>query len=205
MLAVSSLRDFERFVRACAFRSAQLLNKAELARDVGISPSTAGEWLSVLEASNQVFLLEPWFDNRTKSLVKAPKLYLNDTGLLCHLLGIRSVVELLASPYAGPVWETLVCGELRRQLKNGERDGDLHFWRDRTKEVDFVIHRAGRFELLEAKCTEHPGGRDLTQLRRVRRELPADSVERSRIVCRAPHAFPLGDDIWATPFAGMAE
>ncbi len=68
---VGSLRDFERFVRACALRSANLLNKADLARDVGIASSTANHWLSMLEASGQVILLEPWFSNRTKSIVKA--------------------------------------------------------------------------------------------------------------------------------------
>ena len=92
---VGNLRDFERFLRACAIRSANLLNKADLARDVGIAPSTANLWLSTLEASGQVFLLEPWFSNKTKSLVKSPKLYIADTGLLCALLNIRSEVALL--------------------------------------------------------------------------------------------------------------
>ena len=87
---VGSLRDFERLLRACALRSANLLNKADLERDVGIAPSTANHWLSMLEASGQIVLLEPWFSNRTKSIVKSPKLYLADTGLLCALLNIRS-------------------------------------------------------------------------------------------------------------------
>src|SRR5215469_14873528 len=77
---VGSLREFERFLRACALRSANLLNKADLARDVGIAPSTANHWLSALQASGQVVLLEPWFSNRTKSIVKSPKLYLADSG-----------------------------------------------------------------------------------------------------------------------------
>ena len=93
---VGNLRDFERFLRACALRSANLLNKADLARDVGIAPSTANHWLSTLEASGQVVLLEPWFSNRTKSIVKSPKLYLADTGLLCALLNIRSEDALRA-------------------------------------------------------------------------------------------------------------
>ena len=76
---IGSLRDFERFLRACALGSANLLNKADLARDVGIAPSTANRWLSALEGSGQVKLLEPWFSNLTKSIVKSPKLYLSDT------------------------------------------------------------------------------------------------------------------------------
>jgi predicted AAA+ superfamily ATPase len=83
ILNVKNLRDFERFIRACAARSAQLLNMSDLARDVGIKSQTAREWLSVLEASNQISLLEPFFENVGKRIVKSPKLYMNDPGFLC--------------------------------------------------------------------------------------------------------------------------
>lgn len=202
LLAVGSLRDFERFLRACALRSAQVLNKAELARDVGISPPTAAAWLSVLEASNQAFLLEPWFSNKTKSLVKAPKLFLCDTGLLCWLLGIRSRQDLLDSPYCGAIWETYVCGELRKKVKRGER-GDLFYWRDRTKEADFLLHRGGKYELLDAKWNEIPGARDARQLEKVRHEFPKGSVNRAALVCRTKNAYPLGDGLHAIPVEGV--
>jgi len=176
LLNVGSLRNFERFLRAAALRSAQLLNKADLARDVGVSPPTAAQWLSVLEASGQVFLLEPWFSNRTKSLVKTPKLYLADSGLLCALVGVRTTEEMLASPLAGALWETVVASELRRGLLNAGRPGELFFWRQREREVDFVIHRGGRFLLAESKWTELPDARDTANLHRVASELPAGSV-----------------------------
>ena len=200
LLEVGSLRDYERFLRACALRSAQSLNKAELARDVGISPSTAAAWLSVLEASNQVQLLEPWFANKTKSLVKSPKLYLCDTGLLCYLLGVRTMEDLLETPYAGAIWETFVCAELRKKLRTADR-GDLFFWRDRTKEVDFLIHKAGRFELLEAKWSEQPDTRGAAVLARVADELPAGSVKRTALVCRTRNAYPMKGKIQAVPVA----
>jgi len=136
---VGSLRDFERFLRACALRSANLLNKADLARDIGIAPSTANQWLSVLEASGQIVLLEPWFSNRTKSMVKSPKLYIADTGLLCALLNIRSEEALRQSPAAGAIWETFVFAQLRHRERLAGRAGSLFFWRDRTREVDFVV------------------------------------------------------------------
>ncbi|HEY0882038.1 MAG TPA: ATP-binding protein, partial [Archangium sp.] len=126
LVNVGSLRDFERFVRACALRSGQLLNKSELARDVGISAPTANEWLSVLVASNQVVLLEPWFSNGTKSMVKSPKLYWGDAGFLTWLLGIRDEGELLRSPLAGAIWETFVCSELRRRQLSLEGGTSLH-------------------------------------------------------------------------------
>src|SRR5215471_18965798 len=104
---VGSLRDFERFLRACALRSANLLNKADLARDVGIAPSTANHWLSALQASGQVVLLEPWFSNRAKSIIKTAKLYLADTGLLCAFLNVRSVEWTARAllPSSVPHWD----------------------------------------------------------------------------------------------------
>lgn len=194
-LRVGSLRDFERFVRATALRSAQLLNKAELARDVAISGSTSGEWLALLERGGIVTLLEPWFSNRGKSLVKTPKLYLRDTGLAAFLMGIRSEDELVAAPLAGAIWETFVCGELRRALAEGRSARQLHFWRDRTKEADFLIHAGGRFTIADAKWTETPDAADARRLLRIRDELPAGRVERMAIVCRTAHRHPLTPDI----------
>lgn len=191
LVNVGSLRDFERFVRACALRSGQLLNKAELARDVGISAPTANEWLGVLMASNQVVLLEPWFNNRTKSMVKSPKLYWSDPGFLTWLLGIRDEAELLRSPLAGAIWETFVCAELRRRQLALEGGTTLHFWRDRGREVDFVIHRGGRFELMEAKLTADPTRRDAAQLEEVA-ALLGEQVSAQRILCRAAEPVQLG-------------
>ncbi|MEW6218015.1 MAG: ATP-binding protein [Thermodesulfobacteriota bacterium] len=190
LLQVGSLRNFERFIRACALRSAQLLNKAELARDVGVSPSTADQWLSVLVASNQVSLLEPWFSSRTKSLVKSPKLYLNDSGLLCFLLGIRNEGDLLVSPLAGAVWETAVYAELRKQLAPAEGTGSLFFWRDRTGEVDFLLHRGGRFRLMEAKWTETPTFRDFQAMDAAAEKLGSPWVDERVVVARTDRSYP---------------
>ena len=191
-LQVSSLRDYERFLRAAALRSAQLLNRADLARDVGISPSTSAAWLSALEASHQLVLLEPWFTNPTKALVKRPKLYLRDAGLAAFLAGVRTTDALHSSPLAGALWETLVCSEIRRAQANRRGGWELHFWRDRTREADFLLHRAGEFHLGEAKWTEHPDPRDAGVLRKVARELPDGVVRTMSIFCRAPNPYPIG-------------
>jgi uncharacterized protein len=195
---VGSLRDFERFLRACALRSANLLNKADLARDVGIAPSTATLWLSMLEASGQVVLLEPWFSNRTRSITKSPKLYLADTGLLCALLNIRSAEELRRAPAAGAVWETFVFAQLRHRERQAGRAASLYFWRDRAREVDFVIDAGGRMELFEAKWTELPSAGDTVNLAFVR-GLPGLRVASASVVCRTLHGFPLPDGFRALP------
>src|SRR6202789_1044047 len=196
---VGNLRDFERFVRACALRSANLLNMADLARDVGISPSTANHWLSMLEASGQVVLLEPWFSNRTKSIVKSPKLYFADTGLLCALLNIRTEEALRQSPALGAIWETFVFAQLRDRERRAGREGGLFFWRDRSREVDFVIDSGGRLELFEAKWTELPDAGDTVNLDFVRNVVGTSRVMGGAVVARPPNAFPFSNGFRAIP------
>jgi predicted AAA+ superfamily ATPase len=200
---VGSLRDFERFLRACALRSANLLNKADLARDVGIAPSTANQWLSMLETSGQAMLLEPWFSNRTKSLVKSPKLYLADTGLLCALLNIRTVADLRDSPAAGAIWETYVFAQLRARERLAGRVHSLFFWRDRSREVDFVVDVGGRLELLEAKWTELPDAGDTANLEFVRNAVGRSKFGKGAVVCRTPNSFPFASGIRAIPITEL--
>lgn len=192
MLQVGSLRDFERFLRACALRTSQMVNRAELARDVGIAPSTAGEWLSVLERSGIIAFLEPWFSNRTKTLVKTPKLHFCDSGLCAFLMGMQTLGDLYSSPLNGALWETTIFSELRRLLS--VRGGwQLHYWRDRSKEADFLLHKAGNFHLADAKWSENPSNPG--KLAQVKDEL--DPVLRAAIICRTADSFPLSKGIEA--------
>jgi predicted AAA+ superfamily ATPase len=196
---VGSLRDFERFMRACALRSGNLLNKADLARDIGIAPSTANQWLSVLEASGQIVLLEPFFSNRTKAIVKSPKLYVADTGVLCALLNIRDEAALRDAPALGAIWETFVFAQLRHRERRAGRRRSLYFWRDRTREVDFVVEIAGRVELFEAKWTELPEASDAVNLAFVQQLMGRRKVTAASIVCRAANAYPINQSIRCLP------
>jgi predicted AAA+ superfamily ATPase len=195
LLRVGNLRDFDRFLRACALRSAQILNRSDLARDVGISPSTAGEWLSVLEASRQVVLLEPWFSNRTRSIVKSPKLYLADTGLLCALLRISSPAQVPLHPYAGAIWETYVVSELRRTLSNRSPASRLHFWSDRRRDVDLVLEQDGALRAWDAKLHALPDDGDTAQLRYFREQVGADAVRSLAVVTPGERSFPLAGGV----------
>jgi len=196
---VGNLRDFERFLRACALRSANLLNKADLARDVGISPTTANHWLSTLEASGQVVLLEPWFSNRTKSIVKSPKLYLADSGLLCALLNIHSEQALYQAPAAGAIWETFVFAQLRECERRAGRVWSLFFWRDRTREVDFVVEVGGRLELFEAKWTEVPTATDTVNLEFPRKVVGKSGIAEGAVISRTPNGYPLANGLRTMP------
>jgi predicted AAA+ superfamily ATPase len=152
VLNVQDLSTFQRFLRLCAARSGQLLNLSALASETGISHSTARAWLSVLEASDLVFLLPPYHRNFGKRLVKSPKLYLVDVGLACWLLGIRSVEVLNLHPLRGALFETWVVSEFLKARLNAGQPADLYFWRDNNGlEADLVFEVEGRLQPVEIK------------------------------------------------------
>lgn len=147
VLNVGDLETFERFLRLCAGRAGQLLNYSSLAADCGVSVMTAKRWLSVLKASFTVMLLPQHHQNFNKRLVKSPKLYFYDTGLLCYLLGIRSPEELATHSARGAIFEDFVVSELSKNCFNAGLEPPLFFWRDTAgHEVDLLIERpAGLF------------------------------------------------------------
>lgn len=152
LLNVANLQTFQRFVAMCAARSGQLLNLNAMASDCGISQPTARQWLTVLQASHLLTLLPPHHRNFGKRLVKTPKLYFLDTGLLCWLLRIGSAEDLLIHPARGAVFETWVVAEALKHRFNLGLPADLYFWRDNHGlEVDLVFESAGRLHSVECK------------------------------------------------------
>ena len=191
LLNVNSLRDFDRFMRACAIRSGSTLNKAELAKDVGIHHKTANDWIGVLAASNQVTLLEPYFNNETKRIVKSPKLYFNDTGVLCSLLGLR---ESNIAEYAdiGKIWETHLFAKMR--MENGIREvgASLWFYRDQVGlEVDFLAEKAGQLDLIEAKWSQNPSSKSTTPMKKLSKKL--SNISATKVASRTQQSYPLED------------
>ncbi|WP_338414807.1 ATP-binding protein [uncultured Sphaerotilus sp.] len=152
MLAVRDLSLFQRFLRLCAARSGQLLNLSALAGDCGITHVTAREWLTVLEASYLVMLLRPYHRNFGKRLVKTPKLYLLDPGLMAWLLGIRSTETLGTHAQRGALFETLIVTECVKHAFHRGEAADLYFWRDGAGlEVDLLRERDGHLQAMELK------------------------------------------------------
>ena len=151
-LNVQDLSTFQRFLRLCAGRTGQLLNLSALAGEAGISQSTARAWMSVLEASDLVFLLPPYHRNFGKRLIKSPKLYFVDVGLACWLLGIRSTGVLALHPLRGALFETWVVGEFLKARCNAGLSSDLYFWRDNNGlEADVLFEQGGRLQTVEIK------------------------------------------------------
>lgn len=154
--AVSAIRDlstFRRFLALVASRHGQLLNRTDLAGPLGVSVPTIGQWLSILETTGQILLVPPHFENFGKRLVKSPKLYLVDSGLACHLLGIETEAALARSPFAGVVFAGVVASEIvKLQTSAGLRPSIFHFRDEQGLEIDFVVPLgAGKLGLFEAK------------------------------------------------------
>lgn len=152
LLNVGNLLTFQRFISMCAARSAQMINLNSLASDCGISQPTARQWLTVLQASHLITLLPPYYRNFGKRLVKTPKLYFLDTGLLCHLLRIAEPEDLRTHAMRGAVFETWVVSETLKHRYNQGLPADLYYWRDNHGlEVDLVFEHAGKLHSVDCK------------------------------------------------------
>lgn len=142
LINVRDLAAFQRFLRMCAARTGQMLNLSALAADCGITHNTAKSWISILEASYLVVLLQPWHRNLGKRLVKTPKLYFLDTGLAAWLAGVRKPEDLELGAMRGPLFETWLVSELTKHLCNHALPNRLYFWRDSTgNEVDLLVEQ----------------------------------------------------------------
>jgi len=140
ILEISNLNTFSTFLKLCAGRVGQLLNMSELANDVGVSVNSIKSWISVLESSYILFKLHPHYQNFSKRLIKMPKLYFYDTGLACHLLGIRKNEQVGTHFLKGALFENLIILELAKRSLNAGRDPNLYFWRDhKGKEIDVIM------------------------------------------------------------------
>lgn len=154
IIEVKNLHDFQRFLRVTAGRVGQLVNYSDIANDVGVSDVTIRAWLHALQVSGIIYLLAPFHANIGKRLIKSPKFYFADHGLLCHLLGIHSEKEWQESMFKGNIWENIVLMELVKseRLRPNEH---IFFYRDHNGvEIDFIVEKGQTLYLIEAKAGE---------------------------------------------------
>lgn len=144
--------DFNRFLGLCAGRIGQLLNINSLANDSGVRVETIKEWLSILEASYVIKLIQPWHENFNKRIIKSPKIYFIDTGLACSVLGIDNANQIHTHFLKGGLFENLIIIDaIKQQLNRGKADR-IYFWRDsHGNEIDMIINRGDRLEPFEIK------------------------------------------------------
>lgn len=197
ILRVADLQDFNRFIRACALRSSQVLNYSDLARDTGIAPNTARKWLGLLQTSAVVALIETYYGNRTKRLIKSPKLVFLDTGLAVFLAGFRDEEDLFNSSLAGPIWESYVYGQILRQAGSQGEPITINYWRTANgPEVDLVLEQGGRSVVaIECKLKERPDLADCAGLRALE-EAEKGRIKKKFVVCRTKATYKLSDGTW---------
>jgi predicted AAA+ superfamily ATPase len=154
LINVRDLTQFERFVKLCAARAGQLLNLSNLGNEAGIDHSTAQRWITALEASFIVFRLPPHFSNFSKRIIKSPKLYFYDTGLLSFLLNIRDSNDLTHHPLRGQIFENYIAGELVKNAFNAVDEPNIYFFRDSTgHEIDFLLEHPDGVIPIEVKAS----------------------------------------------------
>ena len=182
--AIDSLK-FLRFITATAARCSQMLNVAEIAQDADINQKQAKDWLQILETLGIIFYLHPYSNNLLKRLVKTPKLYFYDTGLVCHLTRWSSPEVLENGAMNGAVLENYVVSEIAKTWLNSGKEPYMYYYRDKdAKEIDIVLEHDGILNPIEIKKTSNPG----TELTRVFSLLDKASVPRGKgaVVCMKP-------------------
>ncbi|WP_293311389.1 ATP-binding protein [Pedobacter sp. UBA5917] len=155
LLNIKDLRTFRTFIGLCANQAGQLLNLSSLANDCNISQPTAKSWLSVLESSYIIYLLQPYYENFNKRLVKTPKLYFYDTGLLCHLLKINTSEALTKNRLKGNIFENMVIAEFQKQNYHNYLNNEYYFWQDsNANEIDLLEPTSDGYSIFEIKATQ---------------------------------------------------
>lgn len=187
---------FMTFLRAAAARTGQLLNMASMARDADISPNTAKQWLSVLQTSGLVYLLEPYHSNLNKRLVKAPKLYFLDTGLAAYLTRWSSAETLEAGAAAGAFFETWAVCEIIKSYWHNGKAAPIYFYRDRDQaEIDLLIVQDGTIFPVEIKKSAAPTKRDVRHFSLLEKfNMP---IGPGAVLCMTQIPMPITDATWA--------
>lgn len=155
LLNVGDINIFRKFLLVCAGRCGQILNLSSIGNDLGISYQTVKKWLSVLEQSYIIYFLHPYFENFKKRIIKSPKLYFYDTGLLCNLLGIYSPEAYEMHYLKGGIFESFVISELLKRKYNTLSINEFYYWRDSNgNEIDCIITDGSRLKAIEIKAAE---------------------------------------------------
>lgn len=150
---INNLAAFNRFIYLCANYAGQILNRDELSKQTGVDTKTILAWLGLLENSYIIYLLQPWYNNMNKRIVKSPKLYFYDTGLLCHLRGIKSSTALQKNNAYGSIFENWIITEIKKNNFNAGLNEGMYYFRDNVgNEVDLITERDGHPLAIEIKA-----------------------------------------------------
>lgn len=199
--SVGDTLAFIQFMTALASRTGELLNAASLARDVGVDSKTVKRWLSILQASNIIYLLQPFSLNINKRIIKTPKVYFTDTGLVCYLCRWLTPETLANGAMAGSIYETFIVSEILKSYYNAGKEPDLYFFRNTDgQEVDLLFYRDGKLYPIEIKKTSSPNVKDAKHFGTLSTFFPSLEVSEGGIICNAEDLLPLGQNLKIIPF-----
>lgn len=199
--SVGDTLAFTQFMTALASRTGELLNAASLARDVGVDSKTVKRWLSILQASNIICLLQPFYLNINKRIIKTPKVYFTDTGLVCYLCRWLTPETLANGAMAGSIYETFIVSEILKSYYNAGKEPDLYFFRNTDgQEVDLLFYRDGKLYPIEIKKTSSPNVKDAKHFGTLSTFFPSLEVSEGGIICNAEDLLPLGQNLKIIPF-----
>lgn len=199
--SIENIPDFNRLLSLVAFRTGGLLNQSDLSRETGLPFTTLRRYMNLLEVTYQVFLLHPYFRNVGKRLVKTPKLYISDTGMMCHLRGTDTWASLEHQGQVGAAVETWVASELLKLLSVSDPRVQLFFWRTQSgQEVDFLLEKGGKLVGIEVKWGHRISDSDLANLERCTQDLK-DQLLFSIVLYGGTEIIPLGPRLLGIPFS----
>lgn len=203
IINVKDMGSYRLFMQMLAQRNGQVLNKSDLAAPSGVKVPTITQWLSTLEITNQIYLVKPFYNNFEKRLVKSPKVYFLDSGLLCFMLGIHSLSDLQNSPFAGFVFESFVLSELLKSQINSGLAKEVYFLRDDAGlEIDFIVPRGNQqIELIETKFSKTPVPAMINNIKSLKKNIKKEKVKATLIhIGTSIDGQKLTEDIWAYNF-----
>lgn len=198
---IGELRDIDKFIRSyniLASRSGNLLNKLDICRSAGVDIKTLDNYIKLLETVYQVWILTPYSKNIGKRFTKTGKIFLTDSGILCHLLGISDGKTLLSSPYRGNIFETFVFSELLKAARYSEIITNIFFYRTQDKkEIDFIIERPEGVIAIEVKLSQTINMEDFKHIIYLKRNLP--EFKRGYLIYIGERVLPFGEGLFALP------
>jgi hypothetical protein len=192
--------SFLQFMVSLASRTGELLNMEAIAKDVGISAPTVKKWISVLQKSNVIYLLQPYSLNVSKRIVKMPKIYFTDTGLVAYLCKWLTPETLMNGAMAGNIFETFVISEVIKSYLNAGREPNIYFYRDTNgNEVDLLVVKDGTLYPVEIKKTASPNVKDIKHFKNLEEAYPNMTIGQGGVICSYDKVLPLGENNMVIP------
>jgi len=200
---IGDLSQFQSFLRALAARSARIINFSDIARDLGVAVNTVKSWLSLLEATFQIIVLRPYHANIGKRLVKSPKVYFSDVGILCYLTGLRNPEHAAAGPMGGQILETAILSEIVKTFSHRGIDPQVYFWRTSSgKEVDFIVESEGTLIPIEVKQSSTPRPAMASSVKSFLSDF-GEKASAGYVVNLGDMTLPLGSNVTSLPYVEL--